>query len=928
MADSALRSALSWGVDTGIDMLGFSLYSMISPTMAGHPAYRGAGEHNRYIASDYLPYQIQSRDAELNYRVEAFIDVAEKHNIPRYILEANRGLLVMLLKNDTPELREQLRQRIPLFGDAVVGLLKSITSDEEGIDRVYAGFGNTMGSSVVNEMAAYGTRVVSNRVRQYETNENGLRYTNASAIGAYLQLQQNTGYNFGVAAGLTGENAVHYDQLFTDELNKDQAVKNEATKAYLSNLIGVTTDETDKQILTRMKNNLESGRNLEEGLEKFTGFGKEYANVEELTSKFNIAGNASKYAQINTAAVQSHYILNNIGEGGQLRDLYEQYAKEQNVDLANVDEQTRSRLERSFSHQIQKDLLTTDVEQRHFKNINDNFLQKYTAIDDIIRAQNPQMQRVDAEIGNVERRTHDFQIAGQMFFGQLSAAEQQQYIQTYGSPEAAQVHLAFEMTDKYAHDSVRRLDYGGAVREVQQLAAAQALAGLSKDQLSQQAAFIGSISKNKGLTSIATRATVAWEAAAKAQGVQLSPEQRLEGAQRITRLTESIQGNSIALLMSQDLDPNSELGQLQQALRTGNLTSEQEDKLRYYLNTRGALIKDISDATGLDEGTLIGDARWARTNWSEMTEEEQLNVVNAMHKQMQRTRHSTLATENRLENLFSERRLTKAGLESMYEEGIQGKNFTSMLHSVIQKGGINVAKLISGAISDAELENLQDQGLTEAARYGALRRAKFEQKKAELLKTNGGNEEKATRDALHAMGYYKASRAMSTIYGNEDAAEFQATIDTIDTSKKVHQTKGVSKSTVEQITEIRDESDLYGGARSASKDKDTVDILAESKGLDPATIRKGMEPYTGTVKSIKDWLLNWMFGGEEGTKDTSKAKESSADNKLANDDGIKRDIANAIIAAMGTPEFKTGFGKQIRKAMNGGDEPTNEEAVA
>ena len=89
-----------------------------------------------------------------------------------------------------------------------------------------------------------------------------------------------------------------------------------------------------------------------------------------------------------------------------------------------------------------------------------------------------------------------------------------------------------------------------------------------------------------------------------------------------------------------------------------------------------------------------------------------------------------------------------------------------------------------------------------------------------------------------------------------------------------------------------------------------------------------MEPYTGTVKGIKDWLLNWIFGGEEGTKDTSKAKESSTDNKLANDDGIKRDIANAIIAAMGTPEFKTGFGKQIRKAMNGGDEPaTNEEAV-
>lgn len=788
MPDNEYQNPLWAAFEYGIlRPIGAQIYASFNP-LPDAPWMHGAASNYIYNASKYNAYQIQFRDAELGRRTNALLKNAEKYGVADW-LKHNQWAIQMILKADTPGMREQIRNSMPpSIADALLRSFDALTANEPGMDRIYAGLANTYGSAKGNEMAAYAANYASNMIRQQKANSLGLRRVDAGSMGAWLQWQQSTGYNFEVAAGLNGDDIKSYNTLFENTFNADhnKGARTAATRSYLETQIANSSNKEDIRILEQMKKNLDEGKDLYADLDLE---GTDYDDREAVKEHFGLDKNIATYAQANQGIIYESAINKELSKpDSRLRSQFDQFvlANNNNVALKDIkDDAERARketdLRNQFIHRLQQDALKP-IEDREY-DVNGTELESLiNQREETETALGAQGFRAQREFERQEINTHEMQALGQAVWDKLSPEEQEQYKKTYGGTSAAQLYLGVEYASKYAGWNMNHLDFVGAAGASQYLAAAADLAGLSKDALSQQVAFIGSTIKRKGLTTVAAQAATTWQATAKAQGIQMSQEQRLEVAQRTTRLVDSMEGNNLAMFMQQTFDPESSLGKLQQALRDGTMTPEQEKQFQEYLKNQGKFISDIAAATGKDRGTLVEEARYAEGNWNMMGDTARNNVLGYFDKNVMNIRYQHLASEGAIERAFGRMSDADKQLMGIGQNGVTEKSFQKMVYDVVQSGGANVVEMVSGRLTEGKIKKLRELGLNDAADY-AEARAEERARLVKQFKDKGMSEDEAADEADKLLGANRAYNGMSSIT-HDPNAPFRQGYDMIDPSKK------------------------------------------------------------------------------------------------------------------------------------------------
>ncbi len=922
MAEGDYQNPFLAMLDGGLRMMGAYGYSMFMP-LPDAPFLHGAAENRIFNESKYIAYQTQFRDAEINRRIRTLKDNAARFGIDPTIIESNQWAIQMLLKADTPQVREQIRNSmLPGVGDALLRIFDAATGSETGMDRVYAGLANTYGSATGNEMAAYTANYMSNMIRQQPLNKNGLRAVDASSVGNWLQIKQRSGYNFEVAAGLNRDDVQSINQIFSRTWagGHQGAARKAATLSYVKDLIDNTRSDTDKAILGKIQETVNNGGNIEDiDLSEFYGEGKDYSSKDAILDRFNIKENVVNYAQTNQAAIYSNTIQRALdaSDDNKIKQLFSQYAKVNNINLDKIEgddkaEKRRQRQVRALTNKF-IDAVTTDSlkapgENRVF-DTSGTELEKldalYQKVDEAIGEQG---NRAKSEANRLAEEAHITQALGQAAWSQLSAEEQAQYKQAGGGKESGgQTVLGATLMDKYAHEFMRYQDYSRAAGETHRLLSASALAGLSKDDLSKQYAFIGSIMQNKGLTSVAANAAIAWQASAKAQGIMLSDEQRLEANQRIARITDSIEGNNVAMFMNQNFDPDSPLGKLQQALKSGTMTPEQEQQFQEYLKNQGKFVSDIAAATGKDRGPLGEEARWSQANWEGMTGFQRDNVLSYMNKDIMAVRNKQLASEGAIGRAFGKMNTRDQQQMGIGQDGMNEKSFQKMIYDVVQKEGMNVVDLVSGKATEEDISRLRDLGLTSAADY-AQKRADERATLVEKYKAQGMSIEEAAEQADQDLGANRALVGMSSIFHDVNAAKNQGKMDRVDATKKTQKEGDKTMSVNERKAAMSREDSVEGGVEKAEKDKTPEEMTLNAMGKSG----EGAEQFNNTwIKPIIDILQSLLEA--VGGKSKAKKEGSAGDAEDASESGDQ--VAKALVKAMDSKEFREGFGKGMGAAF-------------
>lgn len=904
-----------------IRMVGAGIYMSFMPT-ADAPFLHAASDNEIFAQSQYLPLQRQFQEAELSRRIRVLEQNAASIGINPEIIHQNKFLFQTLLKADTPAVRAQIREQLgDRTANALLGVFDKLTGNEVGMDRVYAGLANTYGSARGNEMAAWAANYISNSIRQQEPNSLGLRAVDAGSVSGWLATKRKLGYTFEAAAGMNRDDVQSMQEILDQQIagGSYMQAQEAAFRAYLDDRIAGTSDKTDREILEKIKNSGRGAFASESLFSEYFGDGKSYANFEDLKKNFGLdtlESSSQSYLITNEAGVLRSALEENIKDTtSNLYTEFKNYAKESNISLEKITgdpkkEEERNRqetmLRNKFLHEVQTDMLRTGGPTRYKDSVNTEVQNILDLKNSVETQMGPAKDRAKAEANKIQQEAHLFQTLGQSEWDKLSPEEQNSYLEAAGGKEKlsqAQSLLGADLANKYAHTSMRYQDHTRAALDTHFLVAAQSRADISSADLSKQASFIGSTIQNKGLTQVALNASMAWQAAARDQGVLLTEEDRLEAGQRFARTVDSLEGNTVAMFLSQNFDENSPLGKLQAALMNGTMTPEQEKQFQEYLKNTGVFIGDIAKATGKDRGTLIGEARWARTNWNNLTAEQQANVSGSMYKGVREARNKALVTTTKLDRVFKSLGDKDKSVMGVNELG-GDKAFQQMIYDVVQNQGMNVADMVGGLATDEDIKRLEELGLTKAADYARQRK----EERDRYMEENKDDPNAAIK-ANQKFGRQLALKTVSSLLGSEDAAELQGKIEKTDPTK---QNKG--KSTVQNVGEQTQTNINKGGTKKSAADMTPEEIVAGDK--DAKGIREAIDPY---VKPLEDaisggvdilGLIYKLLTDSFKRKGGEQKKDDSG-----SDENTSQKVQDALVAAVDDKEFKSKVQKALIKLL-------------
>lgn len=880
---------------------------VVSPH-GGSPFFFDPSSDRILAESQYMGYKGVAAEADYTRRIRSIREYVTRYWGPGAgeAVDAFEPLIRMLLKSDTPEIRQKIRESAGPLGGAILEAFDIITNKEIGYDRIYAGAANTMGSPIGNAAAARASNLFA-ALEASEENKTASGYGrkfSAGMVGATLALKQERGFNFETELG---PDIADYNSIFTDQISREDnasALKAARVSYIDTQLTSGNWNETDKKILEQIRASALSGSDLYSNLNEFVGDNKAYKTIDAIKNKFNIDSEAIKHAQINQAYVIEDTITRDMETKGDVYKAFQEFAKKEgliepgkNADAAElkVYEAKKQAVLNKFVNQIISGEFTGNL------GVSDttDFLKVVSASNSELGETNEKIQRL---LRSVIEEGRLRQSVGQAMWSSLSTEEQQRYKDRYGDVGTAQTYLGSEAMDQFAHASMAIGDEDIAANTTQLLLAAEKRAGISHKDMTQQYAFIGSIMRNKNLAEGVAITSAAWQASAKTQGIELSPEQRMTMGQRFARIKESVQGSNVAMFLTQHIDPNSKLGKLQAALRTGTMTAEQQKQWNEYMDNQDALINDIAAATGKNPGVLREEARHNETNWYAVDEHEQANVLNAMNRSIITRQTKDLISEDRLKEHFRE--LSTPDLQAMGASGKADTKFQNMLFNVTQSGLVDPRKWVTGEISDKEIAALEKAGYKDEAQVARKRSEEFNAKFEELKKTKSPGE--ARRAARIAMGDTEVNRAFDKFFGGDhertkNLSMIGVNISDTDMANTV-------------ATDARYNQEHQSVAKKA-KDKTPEEAVADAMGASP----KGLEEFNnsyimGPLKAGWDAVTGLgkaaakrLFGSGGGTpraqekedagssKEQNKAsgKESSTGSNKVASDAIS-EIARAI----------------------------------
>ena len=885
-------------------------YAQISLSPSAGAEYLYDPASNRILnESQYIGYKTMASEAEYSRRIRSVQEYAERYNIRKEIVAAFQPFIRLLLKSDTPALRQKIRDSVPYFGDILLHAYDSITDNQPGMDRVYAGFANTYGTAKGNEAATYASNYIANYIRSDKNLIEGGRKYNAGMIGATLALKQERGFNF--EAELGTENLPSYGDIFRGQITSDtnlSALK-AAQVSYVDTQLQGTWNATDKSILDQIKQNISNGKDVYYGLNRFYGEGKSYADLNAIKNKFAIEDNAIKNAQVNQEAVIRDTIVRELETDGAVKRAFDDYAASKGLsplragaseEESRAYEESRRRLSNKFINRILTGKI--DVEQLGDSETA-SLLQVVSESENEFGAAGKVVQRLSRRIAEESRLR---QAVGQAAWSSLSAEEQQQYKDRYGDIGTAQTYLGSQMMDKFAHASMQYGNEEEAASATQQLYAAQKRANLSGESMTKQYAFIGSITRNKNLTDTIARAAFAWQASAKAQGVELSEEQRLNMNQRFERIAESVQGNNVAMFMTQEFDPNSKLGKLQAALRSGNMTPEQQRQFQIYMEDQQQFINDIAKATHKDPGTLTEEARHGTYNWQDMIGFERSNVLNAMNRSISASRVKDLITKDRIDEHFqglSDKDLEKMGAGASRDSRTR---FRDMLYNVIQNRGVSATKFVTGELSERDIKRLRDEGLDTEADFAEERIKEFKKRARSYRKLLGYSKGEAIEAARRDLGGARIGGMLGKFLGDDEAAR-DMEIGGVDSEKT-----GV----ITNIAEDARENEKKAKVQKSAKQMEPEDVIADMLGVSSKGLREGNDPFINTVKNVWDGVKGTAKDMLDAAKKVYGSKESGKESATGADKGSSAAISEIAKAIRENKELKDAITDLFKPAAD------------
>lgn len=764
----------------GLQAAGAYLYATINPLPGSSWNYSPSADQI-FRNNGYTANQASFRDARLARRVHILRERAAQANINPAIIDNNAYWIEMLLRSDTPQVRAMIRKQLGQVGSLILWLIDSLTGSESGIDQLYEGFADPYGTKSGNEAALYAANYAENYIRGQEVYSDGTRDIDAGVMAGGLQELKKFHYNFASAIDADSSKKASRHDLFSGIYNQTEedgsfrydALRSSTQAAYIRDLLDNTKDADEKKDLTAL-------------LEQATNGTLDVKNLPERLKGLSFEDFGSR----NEAKLYHEAVLRDIKQKSGYYQHFEEYAREQKFDLelkkGATDEEKakynaeRAKLENAFAAKVVDDYRNKAVNERTYKDVEKSSLDEiHQAIEEVNKKWDEGREEEQREVERVAEYSRAMYAVGQASWSELSAEERQQYMDAASSESEAKAMYGAALMNKFAGSYMHRFDFVGASLTGLQIEAGRKAAHLSKEDLTRNAAFMGSILQNKNLLSTTTMASNAWIAAAEQRFGYLNPMEIQEQNQRIVRATESSEGRTLYMFLTQNnLRKGSKLYELQQAIKSGSVTKEQYDYLKKNISSAGIgdFYAAIADETGKKVSVLREEAEYLETNRNMLSGTAQANASNLVTRIAADVFDDNLFTEDNLFTVIQE--TTDADLASA---GIsRDRKGAKLLRDLVQSNIQDFRKIVKGDISDKDIKRFSKAGYSNIVEYGKKRR---EAKKQALQGiTNKGKRSLAKRQfEVAAVG--AAEMVYNRISGNEAVTRNLTRVASVDASK-------------------------------------------------------------------------------------------------------------------------------------------------
>lgn len=883
--------------DYGLQAAGAYIYAMINP-LPGSSWNYSPSANQIFLDNGYTASQTAFRDASLARRVRVLEENAKKFGLDPEIIRNNAYWIQMLMRADTAETRAMIRDKLGQVGNLLLWLFDSFTGAEPGADQLYSGFADPYGTRSGNESALYAANYAENYIRSQEINPDGTRSLSAGMFAGGLDELKKFHYNFATAVGADKTQRTSRSELFSGVYNQtgddgsfsNQALRTTAQASYIRNLLDNTTDEAEKKQLNQLLTDALSGKlNTEELPEKFRGF-----SIEDFASR-------------NDAKLYSEAVLQDIQNQSGYYAKFKEYAKENKFELtlkesASEEEKAKhakklAELENSFALDVVDDYLNAAPADRKYKDVQDSKLEQvHEAIKEVDKKWSEDKAAEEREVRRVGEFTRAMYAVGQANWSSLSIAEQQQLLDASGSDlEAAKTRLGGTLNNKFAASYMNQFKITDASMIGLQIEAGRQSAHLSKDELSQNAAFMGSILQNKNLLPTTVMASNAWIAAAERKLGPLDPFEIQAANQRIVRATESSEGRMMYMFMAQDIKEGTPEYDIQQALKTGKpLTKEQYDYLKKGLSDPGSFMDAIAKATGKTTDILNREAQHLEINRDRQDGVVQGRISNIVAQIAGDTWDDSLITNESMYEIISEKsakNLAQAGLS-------KDKKSAKLLTDLVQSNLVDKRKVARGDLTEEELKDLEANGYKNVADYGRERK----RAKENALKGITDEKERGLAEAeFNRASEHWIRQIYADAVGDEQAEKIlgRNTVDVTDTNKAQY--------------DAAKKDYMEAQAPAAPKDLTATQTVGAMLGKQiPAD-----NPINGFFKS----LLNTATGGIGGVLDAAKSLlGGSRSDTATSGKEMASAFGDALLTMFQDSDFQTKFREAYITAIGGGGE--------
>lgn len=812
MADSLLASLLG----TVGQYYSAQMYGMFYP-VADAPFAHSRYSNFIFQNNGYIRNKTYFRDSDIQRRMEALKRKAVKYNVSEEMIDAFSPLIEMLMKYDSPKIREYLREKCP-FGNLLLYIYDSVTENEIGIEELYSSMADPYGTERGNDAAAYAANYAAGLIRDQEVTSDGMRPIDAGALSSWINYKKTRGYDFAIATGADTVGAPTYSEAYAKAWNESadkSGVEAIATKAYLRNLRDSTDDKVDKAILDELYKR--GNVNIEwSDIKNIAGAKEKYATKDDIghlkfldkykLSSDKLSEDARTYASKGVAGMIREAVRQDIAANTGYWEEFKRFAEDKKYNIN--DSATKIKAIEEFTTEVLNNYNNPDSDLYLGDDTKLSTRSKVQDILDINKAARNNMgergNRIEAEIRKLEEETRLAEAVGRTFWSTLSPEMQRKYMDATKASGAtaigeAQATLGREMMNKFAHGAFRKGNYGRAAAESIHYRTAMDMAGISSDESTQLFSLLGSTMQNQSLVSMAATGAADFMLAAKYANVRLSEEQRAMVTQNYGRLSDSDKMRNLMLLASMgddELNPNSTLGKFRSALLSGELTPEQKKLMDMYTSGEKDLIADLADETHITQGGLLSRAQWIQTNSESVTTEGRAYLVNELTNSSRRNYNNTIVTSEAVEAAYDV--IGKAALKNL-RSGVNEKTFSEIVVNMQKSGVIAPESAMRGEATDEQIVQLKEQGYKKEAAYAEKRRAAREEARKKLLKEHPDwNEEgEEFKVALDRQTNSKSAETLMNTVRQKDNSIEDAQLATVDPTKGTKKTKeGVKENLV------------------------------------------------------------------------------------------------------------------------------------